>query len=251
MSSVDRFSNRVENYARYRPGYPSEIISLLRNDCGLSTNSVIADVGSGTGKLAELLLQNGNEVIGVEPNESMRLAAEKLLAAYPNFRSIEGSAEATTLPDHSVDFVTAGQAFHWFEPHKARIEFARILKANGLAVLVWNLRLVDTTPFLREYEALLLKYGTDYEQVRHENAAPAIKEFFAPNEPVLRSFENRQVFDFEGLKGRVLSSSYTPEQEHPNFQPMIDELQQIFDRHQSTGKVTFDYDTQVYYGKVQ
>jgi len=250
MSSVERFSSRVENYIRYRPGYPAEILSALRSECGLSPDSVIADVGSGTGKLSELFLMNGNQVIGVEPNEAMRQAAERLLHQYSNFRSIDGSAEATSLGKSSVDFVTAGQAFHWFDPHKARLEFERILKPGGWVVLVWNLRLVDTTPFLRAYEAVLLKYGTDYEQVRHENAAPAIQQFFAPREPVVRTFPNRQVFDFDGLKGRVLSASYTPEPEHRNFAPMIDELKQVFEEHQINGHISFDYETQVFFGKI-
>jgi len=221
MSSVERFSNRVENYVRYRPGYPAGILSLLTNECGLSPQSVIADVGSGTGKLAELFLQNGNLVIGIEPNAVMRSAGEKLLSHYPNFRSVDGTAEATTLANSSADFVTAGQAFHWFDPNKARLEFSRILKSDGWAVLIWNLRLVDTTPFLREFEALLLKYGTDYEQVRHENAVTAIKEFFSPKAPFFRSFANSQLFDFEGLKGRLLSSSYIPEPDNADFAPMI------------------------------
>jgi SAM-dependent methyltransferase len=250
MSSVERFSSRVENYIRYRPGYPAEILSPLRSECGLSPHSVIADIGSGTGKLSELFLRNGNQVIGVEPNRGMRQAAERLLSLQNNFRSIDGSAEATTLANHSVDFVTAGQAFHWFDPHKARLEFARILKPDGWVVLVWNLRLVDTTPFLREYEALLLKYGTDYEPVRHENAAPSIQAFFAPGEPLVRTFPNRQVFDFDGLKGRVLSSSYTPEREDPSFESMINELKQVFEAHQINGHISFDYDTQVFYGRI-
>jgi len=248
--SIDRFSSRVENYIRYRPGYPAEIVSLLSSECGLSPHSVIVDVGSGTGKLSELFLQHGSLVIGIEPNSGMRSAAENLLSQYPNFRSLNATAEATSLESNSVDFVTAGQAFHWFDPIKARIEFQRILKPDGWAVLVWNLRLVDTTPFLREYEALLLKYGTDYEQVRHENAAPAIKDFFAPNQPEFRSFPNSQVFDFEGLKGRVLSSSYTPEPDHPSFESMISELRQVFDRHQTQGTVSCDYDTQVFFGRL-
>ena len=249
--SVERFSSRVENYIQYRPGYPAEIVSLLSTECGLSPQSIIADVGSGTGKLSEIFLQNGNAVIGIEPNTGMRSAAENVLSKYPNFRSINAAAEATTLQDNSVDFVTAGQAFHWFDPKKARAEFARILKPEGWAVLIWNLRLVDTTPFLRQYEGLLLKYGTDYEQVRHENAAPAVRDFFSPSGPVLRSFPNSQIFDFEGLMGRVQSSSYTPEPGHPSFVSMMTELRQIFDRHESDGTVSFDYDTQVFFGRLR
>src|SRR6266446_9260655 len=109
---TERFSNRVENYIRYRPGYPKEIIELLKAECGLFPQSVVADAGSGTGLLAKLFLENGNLVFGIEPNREMRAAGERLLQAYPRFTSIAGTAEATTLPGQSVDFVTAGQAFH-------------------------------------------------------------------------------------------------------------------------------------------
>jgi SAM-dependent methyltransferase len=250
-NSVERFSTRVDNYIRYRPGYPPEVIETLKTECGLTPESVIADLGSGTGKLAKLFLENGNTVFGVEPNAGMREAAEAFLKDNENFRSIPGTAESTLLPSCSVDFVTAGQAFHWFDPAEAKTECIRILKNGGWAVLVWNERLVDATPFLRDYEALLLHYSIDYPVVRHENAENAIAEFFAPQAPTLAIFANTQKFDFEGLKGRVLSSSYTPETGHPKFEPMLSELREIFDRHQQSGKVNFDYDTKLYYGQLE
>src|SRR5215203_3908885 len=148
--SVERFSNRVADYARYRPGYPREILSLFESDCGLTPHSIIADIGSGTGKLSELFLTNGNPVFGVEPNALMRETADALLANYPGFRSVNGTAEATTLADSSVDFVTAAQAFHWFDPVVAKVEAARILKAGGWAALIWNDRKLTSTPFLED-----------------------------------------------------------------------------------------------------
>src|ERR1700732_4152215 len=129
--SKQRFSNRVADYVRYRPGYPAEVLTLLRTQCGLKSGHVIADIGSGTGFLSELFLKNGNRVYGIEPNEAMRQAGEEYLASYDGFASINGSAEATTLDDASIDFVSAGQAFHWFEPVVARHEFRRILKPEG------------------------------------------------------------------------------------------------------------------------
>jgi SAM-dependent methyltransferase len=248
--SVERFSSRVKNYARYRPGYPAAIINLLTSECGLSSNSVVADVGSGTGKLSEIFLENGNVVFGVEPNAEMRAAAEQILHGYSTFRSIEGTAESTTMAPASIDFVTAGQAFHWFEPEKARAESIRILKPEGWAVLIWNERLTDTTDFLRDYEGFLLDYGTDYQEVRHENASEAIAKFFAPVVHELKSFPNSQEFDYEGLKGRVLSSSYTPEPEDSRFEPMLQSLQEIFAKHESFGRVSFDYVTKLYYGQL-
>jgi SAM-dependent methyltransferase len=256
LNSTQRFSSRVNDYVLYRPGYPSQILDLLKDECGLTVESVIADVASGTGIFTRMLLENGNRVFGVEPNMDMRMAAESVLASHSNFTSIAGTAEATTLPDHSVDFVTAAQAAHWFDRERARKEFVRILRTvgalavRGFAVLIWNERKTDTTPFLRAYERLLLEFGTDYEAVRHERTTDAIGEFFAPSPFQLRVFDSRQEFDFEGLRGRLLSSSYSPAVGHPKHEPMLRELRRIFDAYQQNGQVSFDYDTRVYYGSL-
>jgi ubiquinone/menaquinone biosynthesis C-methylase UbiE len=156
--STERFSSRVEHYVRYRPGYPPEVLELLKSECGLTADSVIADVASGTGIFTRLLLENGNRVFGVEPNDDMRRAGEEFLAGYPRFTSVAGTAEATTLADHSVDLVTAAQAAHWFNFEKARREFVRILKSGGWTVLLWNDRRIEATAFLRDYEQLVLTY---------------------------------------------------------------------------------------------
>jgi SAM-dependent methyltransferase len=248
--SVERFSNRVQNYRKYRPGYPASIVDLLQRCCGLTSQSVIADIGSGTGKLAEIFLENGNRVFGVEPNAKMRAAAGEILSGYSNFISVDATAEATELPAGSIDFVAAAQAFHWFDSRKFKIECLRILKPGGYAVLIWNQRLIDTTPFLRAYEELLSKYGTDYQSVRHENAVDSIARFFAPESATVASFATLQEFDLEGLRGRVLSSSYTPDAENPNFEPMLISLQEIFDTYQQKGKVSIDYDTKIHYGRL-
>jgi SAM-dependent methyltransferase len=249
--TIERFSSRVENYARYRPGYPREILGLLTTACGLSANSVIADIGSGTGKLSELFLQQGNFVFAVEPNAPMRQAAETIFEGNPRFESVNGSAESTGLETNSVDFITAGQAFHWFDRQRSRPEFARILKPSGWMVVVWNERRLDGSPFLKAYEEFLLKYGTDYQDVRHENVANEIPRFFAPSKVTLRTFENLQEFDFEGLKGRISSTSYTPEPGSEAFLTMLEALRGVFANHASAGKVVFEYDTRVYYGRLE
>jgi ubiquinone/menaquinone biosynthesis C-methylase UbiE len=246
-----RFSSRVEAYVRYRPGYPGGVIELVKAECGLTPESVVADVGSGTGILSETFLRLGCRVFGVEPNREMRGAGERLLAGHPRFESVDGRAEATTLPDSSVDFVTAGQAFHWFDRTPAREEFARILKPGGWVVLVWNKRRKTGTPLAEAYERLLLRYGTDYRAVDHENVTDdVIAAFLQPAVCRLRSFDNRQAFDYEGLEGRLMSSSYAPEPGHPNHGPMLAELRAIFDTHQRDGAVIFDYETQVYFGQL-
>jgi ubiquinone/menaquinone biosynthesis C-methylase UbiE len=248
--AVERFTTRVDAYVRYRPGYPQEVIKLLKDECRLNKDSVVADVGSGTGKLAELFLKNSNRVFCVEPNAAMRTAAERLLRHYPGFTSTNGSAEKTALEGSSVDLITAGQSFHWFDGRKPREEFERILKPGGFVALIWNDRRLESTPFLREYEQLLLEYGTDYDKVRSENATQSIPEFFAPASFEFRSFDNVQQFDFESLKGRLLSASYTPQPGNPNFEPMIARLRDIFDANQRNDSVTVEYDTKVYYGRL-
>lgn len=246
--SVERFTSRVETYVKYRPGYPVEIVDLFKRECNLKPESVIADIGSGTGKLCELFLPNGNVVFGVEPNAAMRAVADNIFKNEPRFRNVDGTAESTTLLDSSVDLITAAQAFHWFDPLKTRDEWVRILKPGGWAALIWNERLVQSTPFLIDYEQLLLDFGTDYKEVRHENVAGRIESFFAPDKVASKIFPNTQVFDFEGLSGRVRSASYTPEPEDPKFEPMMCLLKAIFDKHQKNGYVNFDYETKVFYG---
>jgi len=248
MDPVTRFSNRAENYAKYRPGYPAEVVAILKSECGLSESSLIADAGSGTGILSEVFLRNGNTVFAIEPNAPMRLFAEQGLQEFHKFVSIEATAEATTLAPGSVDFITAGQAFHWFDREKTKREFRRILKPGGWVVLIWNERRIDSSSFLRDYENLLLRYGTDYEKVRHENVASEIAEFYAPETFKLKSVENIQPFDFDSLKGRTCSASYTPEPGESNFEPMISKLEEIFNARKSNGVVDFEYDTRIYYG---
>ena len=251
LNPTKRFSNRVADYIKYRPGYPSGVLQCLKEECQLQETSIVADIGAGTGILTEVFLKNGNLVVGVEPNREMREAAQNLLSEYAYHRSIDGSAEATNLDGSSVDFVTAGQAFHWFEMDLASHEFARILKPNGWVVLIWNDRLIDSTSFLKAYEELLLTYALDYRAVDHKNIGEeAIGRFFGHDEFRLQRFENRQTFDFQGLKGRLLSSSYAPTQVHPNYQPMIQSLKRMFDGYQTGGEVTFEYETKMFFGRM-
>lgn len=248
---TDRFSKRVEYYIKYRPRYPKELIDFLSEELALSHTSLIADVGSGTGVLSEMFLKNGNTVFGVEPNKEMREAAENLLKEYPSFRSIDGSAESTTLEPESVDFVTAAQAFHWFDVQKSRAEFARIIRPQGWTVLVWNARRTDSTPFLKAYESFLFRCGTDYQEVNQRNVDEhVLNRFFGAGGYQSKVFSNSQVFDYESLKGRVLSSSYMPMEGHPGYESMIAELQKIFHEYRTDDTVEFEYDTEMYYGRI-
>ncbi|HTA24521.1 MAG TPA: class I SAM-dependent methyltransferase [Terriglobales bacterium] len=250
QDATARFSSRVEKYVRYRPSYPKQVLDLLRSQCGLTSDSVIADVASGTGIFTRLLLENGNRVFGVEPNPDMRRAGEEYLATFERFTSVEGTAEATTLGDRSMDIVAAAQAAHWFDRVKARREFVRILKPGGWAVLIWNERETDSTPFLRDYEKLLLTYGTDYKEVRHERTTDEIDGFFAPSPFESAVLEMRQDCDYDALEGRLLSSSYIPSSRHPGYEAMLLELRQIFDKYQVNGQVVLAYLTRVYLGQI-
>lgn len=247
-----RFAGRVAHYIRWRPGYPPEILDLLTRECGLTPSIKVADIGSGTGLLTRMLLEHGNRVFGVEPNAEMRQAADALLAGFPRFTSVAGSAEATTLAETSIDLIVAGQAFHWFDRDRARLEFCRILRPGGFVALLWNERLVDASAFLRDYEQLLCDYSIDYRQVDHRNIDHTVLgEFFAPAGFREARFAFRQVFDLEGLRGRTMSASYMPEPGHPRFEPMIDALTACFVRHAQDGSVNFDYATRVFYGRLE
>src|SRR5947208_9638373 len=246
-----RFSNRVADYVRYRPGYPPAVLDLLRAECSLRPGHVIADIGSGTGLLSELFLKNGNRVYGVEPNAEMRRAGKEYLASYDGFCSVEGSAESTTLGDSTIDFVTAGQAFHWFEPSAARSEFARILKPSGWVVIAWNDLRMEEKNLTREYEELLERSGIDYKRVKE--AYPEvdhIRSFFDGDHFRFRDLHSGRVLGWDGVLGRLRSSSFAPTEGHPNYAPMMAELDRIFYTHQKDGRVRMEYFTGIYFGQL-
>lgn len=244
-----RFTDRVEDYARYRPGYPVEVIHHLREATGLAPEHVIADVGSGTGLLSRLFLGNGNLVYGVEPNDAMRSEAERVLEAHPDFVSVKGSAENLPLPDSSADYIAAGQAFHWFELAPARREFIRVLRPDGWVVLVWNDRDVSASPLMRGYEDLLQEVAEEYPRLRHQSEEEiGLDRLF--DRYTRASFPHHQDFDLEGLTGRLLSSSYAPRSGHRHYKPMIDALKTLFQQNEVDGRVRFVYTTEVFLGQL-
>lgn len=251
MNSKERFSNRVDTYLKYRPSYPKEAIDYLYETVGLRPDSEIADIGAGTGIFSKLLLERGSRVIAVEPNPEMRQAAEKMLGGKPNFRAVPGSAEASGLSDRSVDFIVCAQSFHWFDRSAAKREFGRILKPGGKAALIWNSRLAHGTPFREGYERLLQTFGTDYKQVNHKNITPeTLAAFFKEGTMREAKFANRQTFDFEGLSGRLRSSSYSPVPGDAAYEPMMEELRKLFEQNAQEGFVFFDYETEIYWGEI-
>lgn len=249
-NATQRFSNRVADYIAYRPGYPQEAIDYVLTQTALAPNALIADVGSGTGKLAEPFLELGFQVAGIEPNNDMCHAGDTLLARFPNFKSYPGSAESTGLASHTVDLAMAGQAFHWFDPLKTRDEFLRILKPGAHVALIWNERKVHTTPFLIAYEALLHKHCPEYPKVDHRNLdATRIAQFMHTPAIYRATFPNTQRFTYPALLGRLRSSSYVP-LTGPANTLIEQEVEQIFHQHQQNNIVHFDYDTEVYLGQL-
>ena len=250
LDSTRRFSSRVEDYIRYRPSYPGAIVPLLERECALTPATRIADIGSGTGFFSELFLRIGCVVIGIEPNADMRLAGDRLLAAEPRFRSAEGRAESTGLPSQCVDLVTAGQAFHWFDIPAARSEFQRILTPPRRVVLAWNERLVEGR-FLEEYEALLQRYSTDYGQIDHRRMDAGVMDaFYGAGNWRLAVFPNEQLFDLDGVLGRLHSSSYAPPPGSDGYHRINAAIERLFAECRQDGRVAIRYETKVYYGQL-
>jgi SAM-dependent methyltransferase len=253
MKSTERFGNRVEDYVRTRPGYPAGLLPWLMQHCRLRAGDAVADIGCGTGLFTRELLLQGLRVEGVEPNAPMRAAGDAFLAEFGGaFRSREGTAEATGVEPASVALVTAAQAFHWFRPAPTRAEFARILAPGGHVALIWNVRREDT-PFLQGYEALLRAHAPEYAAsgVPAQANLDTIRPFFAPSSFVEHSIPYAQHFDREGLRGRLLSSSYAPAAGSPGHQPMMAALDALFEAHQRNGMVAFEYDTRSFVGRLE
>lgn len=240
-SPTERFSNRVADYVRYRPGYPPALLEWLHRDIGIPATTPVADIGAGTGISTRLFLDAGHPVIAV--------AEHWLAAGHPQLAFVAGTAEATTLGDASVGLVSAAQAFHWFDTEALRPEWRRILRPGGMALVYWNSRLLDSSPFLSAYEQLLLDYGTDYGAVaeRYQDDA-TMRAWFGDGLRGQVRLPNTQYLDFDGLRGRLLSSSYAPPAGHPRHAPMLDALRGLFDTHAVDGRVAFEYQTRAFVG---
>lgn len=246
-----RFTDKVDNYVKYRPTYPDEVITYLKEKCNLQSDSLIADIGAGTGIFTTLLLSHGYKVLAVEPNDAMREAAIRQLGVDKNFIPVNGTAEATTLQPGSIDLVVCAQAFHWFNDRKTRVEFNRILKEDGYATLIWNNRVADADEFSIAYEELLKRESIDYNTVNHRNIGDIdFKAFFRDGEYRLITYPNAQVFDKTALMGRVFSSSYVPTESTEAGEKFREILSGLFDKYNNDGTVSFYYQTEIYLGKV-
>ena len=249
-ASVARFCGLSETYHKYRPHYPAHIVETLIEEAGLTKNSVIADIGSGTGLSCLPFLDNGNLVYGIEPNPEMRKIAGESLKNYPNFLQLPGTAENPGLPSSSIDFIFAGQALHWFDLQKCKKPLKEVAKKGGWFVIVWQERNVSTD-FMEELEQMINEYSIDYNKVDHKNIdTKKLKSFFHPHSFEEKVFPYEQEFDLEGLKGRLLSCSYLPfNADKPGYDQMIKKIEEIFEKHKQDGKVTIPYHCKMYYGK--
>jgi len=249
--AADRFSNRADDYAKYRPDYPPELLSALQRHGALTEESVVADIGSGTGILTRQIAPLCAYVYAIEPNRPMRKASLELLRELEQVVVLEGRAENSGLRAESVDLIIAAQAFHWFDIYWTYEEWGRVLRPEGRIALIWNERSVDADAFHQQYEQLLLDFGTDYRSVDHRRISEEqIKQFLEPETLITERMNNSQTLDFDGLKGRLLSSSYVPKESDPNFSEMLRRLQELFDLHSSQGAVTVRYETKLYLGRL-
>ncbi len=244
------FTGRVEEFAKYRPGYPEQIINLLENKIGFDQSKDVADIGCGTGRLSRLFLNNGNLVFGVEPNEEMRLMAEKLLGKFINFIGIDGTAEETKLATNSVDIITVGQAFHWFDLKKTKKEFKRILRKEGYVVILWNER-TNTSQVMKAINKILLSLNQEHEEAEKNLVdKKLLNAFFGEEKIGSGTFPNFQMLDLTGLKGRIHSISYVPDSGTENKR-IMNELKDVFEKYNNGGQVKIEYTTRVFYGKIK
>jgi SAM-dependent methyltransferase len=252
VDSKLRFTDRVASYAKARPGYPPELIDVLRQHCGLTPTAVVADIGSGTGILSRMLCQHAQSVYGVEPNDAMRASSQEFLAGHANFIPVDGSAENTKLPATGVDLITVAQAFHWFDQQEARHEFMRILKPNGFTALIWNDRKTTGSRLAEAYEKLLIEFGTDYLHVQSRGRATLenLERFFGHSDVKRATIPNSQALERDAFVERAISASYMPNESHPQHQAMVREAQRIFDENRTGGHIVLEYDTNIYYAQM-
>ena len=250
MDATEKFSGKAEGYEKYRPSYPKELLDYLYQDVGFQENSVIADIGAGTGIFSRLLLERGSRVYCVEPNDDMRRVARQKLQGFPSCTFVDATAEHTLLDDRSVDFFTAAQAFHWFDQTAFAAECRRILRAGGKVVLVWNNREKDST-IIKETYRICQEICPDSQGFSGGKETPEkYQSFFREGRYEERAFPNDQRMDLEGFLGRYLSASYAPSQEENRYFAFTKALTELFDSYQKGGAVTLPNQTHCYVGEV-
>lgn len=256
MQSTTRFTGRSKQYVKFRPSYPQQVLSYLQQHVGWTKEKLIADVGAGTGIFTKLLLEQGSRVVAIEPNDEMRQALIEYLKPYlvdkeanKQLQVINGSAEATGVADNTLDGIVCAQSFHWFDAGLARAEFMRVLKPQGKVVLLWNQRDVEASAFVRDYEELFMRYGDQYDKVKHKQVSvQTLAPFYGGKQPKLESFYYEQALDYEGLLGRIQSSSFSLTEQDARYDAFIEDCKALFARHEQAGEVKMIYRTDLYWG---
>jgi SAM-dependent methyltransferase len=239
--SVTRFSDRANDYVRYRPSYPPAAIDAILDGLAAPDRLVAADIGAGTGISARLIGDRGVRVIAIEPGEAMRAAA----APHERVRWMAGRAEATGLTSGTVDLVICAQSFHWFHPPDALTEFARILKPGGRLAIAWNRR-SQTDAFTAGYRRAILDVGGEIAAERMPFDPAVVADSGTFGRPERLAFPNHQRLDLTGLIGRARSASYVPKT-GAESERLLDLLRALHARHaDADGFVTLVYETEVF-----
>ena len=248
---TQRFTGRVEAYKRFRPRYPAAILEILQMKCGLTPETMVADVGAGTGMLAEVFLANGNRVFAIEPNAEMRAACRELEESYPKLTCIDGTAEATGLPASSIDLVAAGRAFHWFDPAKSKTEFRRVLRGESwVALLGLGRPGAGQRPMALEMERIMREYGTDYAALEDRyKLGDRAREFFGGTVGSAE-IQTLTTFTWDEFLGNAISLSVMPMPGDPRFEAFEQALRGIFEKYQSNGKVEMPIECKMYLGRL-
>lgn len=251
MKTTGNFTGKADIYAKYRPSYPDEYIDYLFSANQLKKDSIVADIGSGTGIFSRQLLERGLHVIGVEPNDDMRTMAEQSLKQYARFNSIKATAENTTLKEKSVDLVTVAQAFHWFDKKAFKIECQRILKHKANVALVWNSRDL-TSPVIKENEAICRKTCSNFNGFSGgiEETPEVFSSFFKDGKYEFKIYQSDMLFDYEGFLGRNLSASYAPKKDDGEYKRFVFLLSELFEKYSKNGKIVLPNITRSYLGNV-
>lgn len=248
--ATTRFSTKAEVYALARPRYPQAVVSFFEERQVIVPGSLLADLGSGTGLSAEPFLEAGYTVIGIEPNAAMRHEGDNFLKRYPQFRSVQGTSEATTLPDRSVDVVLAAQSFHWFDLDRTRVEMQRIMRSPGYFIAMWNHRNHHASDLQRGYEAILRHYCPEYHQLAELYRSPSRSASFFIHGYEDATLLNPQKLTWPLFEARILSSSYIPKPTHSDYTPFMIEMKNLFDKHAQAGEVAFDLEIWLHWGRI-
>ena len=245
---TQQFTGKAVAYKKGRPDYPEAIFDDLYKKYGFCAGSVIADIGSGTGKFCRPLLERGSVIYAVEPNGDMLDAAQKSLGDQANYHPIKASAEETTLPEHSVDHITCAATFHWLDAKAFHRECLRILKPNGLVVMAWNVR-DKAAPLNRAHAEIFRRFCPKFESLSHGfDACQEDLKWFYGSKFERIAYEDDAVQDKKKFLSRSLSSSYALKPEDTEYTAFVAALEELFDAWQQDGVVTVPAQSVVFIG---